>query len=410
MFRYKHSPWLCLYCFKQYNMNKAKSKKSIFSRVNAWLHLWTGIFAGIILVFVALTGTIVVYGDEIIEWSAGKVRYVEQVQPERLPVETLIANVNKAYPKAKLSEVTVYKDPERTVRFRVFAPGKGLAFAYADPYTGKVLKYDRTANFFYIMAHLHASLLWHGPGSWIVDIATIIFLIELISGIILWWPAKWNKHTRDASFKIKWKARFKRVNYDLHNVLGFYSSILALTLTVTGLLIAFHPLAESTVKLLGGDPDHKKWEAALPKADFTRTAIAMNTTLEQEFKRHPGQNAGRIWLYRLDSAGYFLVNTGTKLGLKSVENSRLAFIDKYSGEDIHIPAKGLKGEYIENYIWQLHMGTWMGPVGKLFTFICGLICTSLPITGFLIWWHRGRKKKKPVQKKQVLQQELSPQI
>ncbi|MBN8787078.1 MAG: PepSY domain-containing protein, partial [Terrimonas sp.] len=200
-------------------MNKGKSK-SLFSRINAWLHLWLGIFSGIILVFVALTGTIIVYCDEIIDWSAGKSLYAAEVKPQRVPAETLVANVNKAYPQARISEISVYKDPERTVRFRVFAKGKGLAFVYADPYTGEVLKYDRNANFFYITAHLHASFLWHGPGSWIVDIATIIFLIELISGIILWWPVKWNKHTRDASFKIKWNARFKRVNYDLHNVLG----------------------------------------------------------------------------------------------------------------------------------------------------------------------------------------------
>jgi len=29
-----------------------------------------------------------------------------------------------------------------------------------------------------------------------------------------------------------------------------------------------------------------------------------------------------------------------------------------------------------------------------FTFLCVLICTSLPITGFLIWWNRGRKNKR----------------
>ncbi|SDC80650.1 PepSY-associated TM helix domain-containing protein [Niabella drilacis] len=385
-------------------MNKGKkSKKTVFSRVNAWLHLWLGIFSGIILIFVALTGTLIVYGDEIIEWSAGKARYTEQVQPERLPMETLIANVNKAYPQAKLSEVTVYKDPERTVRFRTFAKGKGLGFAYADPYTGKVLKYDRTANFFYIMAHLHASFLWHGTGEWIVDIATIIFLIELISGIILWWPRKWNRHTRDASFKIKWKARFKRVNYDLHNVLGFYSSILALILTVTGLIIAFHPLAATTAKIFGGDVE-TKWQKAMPKNDTARSAIAINTVFEREFSRHPQQKAGQIWLYNLDSAGFYMVTTASKLGLKSAENARLAFINKYTGNDLVLPPKSLKGEYVENTVWQLHMGTWMGPVGKLFTFICGLICTSLPITGFLIWWHRGKKKKKPqpVKKMEVL--------
>jgi uncharacterized iron-regulated membrane protein len=389
-------------------MNKGKSKKSIFSRLNAWLHLWTGIFAGIILVFVALTGTIVVYGDEIIEWSAGKARYTQQVQPERLPIETLMANMHKAYPKAKLSEVTVYRNPQRTVRFRVFAPGKGLAFAYADPYSGEVLKYDRTANFFYIMAHLHASLLWHGPGSWIVDIATIIFLIELISGIILWWPAKWNKRARDASFKIKWKARFKRVNYDLHNVLGFYSSILALILTITGLIIAFHPLAESTIKLFAGDPE-TAWQKKMPKNDAGKPTFAINSVFEQEFIKHPQQKMGQIWLYNLDSSGFYSVTTASNLGLKSAENAQIAFVDKYTGQDISIPPKSLKGEYIENIVWQLHMGTWMGPAGKLFTFICGLICTSLPVTGFLIWWHRGRKRKKPAASTFVKKQEGTSQ-
>lgn len=377
-------------------MNKGKSKKSIFSRVNAWLHLWTGIFAGIILVFVALTGTIVVYGDEIIDWSAGKARYVEQVKTERLPVETLMTNAKKTYPKTMLSEVTVYKNPERTVRFRVFAPGKGLAFMYADPYTGKILKYDRTANFFYIMAHLHAAFLWHGTGEWIVDIATIIFLIELISGIILWWPSKWNKHTRDASFKIKWKARFKRVNYDLHNVLGFYSSILALALTITGLVIAFHPLAVSTAKLFGGDIE-TKWQEEMPKRDTAKPAITINSVFERKFAKYPQQKMGQIWLYNLDSLGFYMITMASHLGLKSAENAQIDFLDKYSGKDIQIPAKSLKGEYIENVVWQLHMGTWMGPLGKLFTFICGIICTSLPVTGFLIWWNRGRKKKSKLQ-------------
>ncbi|HEX7756453.1 MAG TPA: PepSY-associated TM helix domain-containing protein [Niabella sp.] len=375
-------------------MNKGKkSKKSIFSRVNAWLHLWLGIFAGILLVFVALTGTLVVYCDEIIDWSAGKARYVKQVQPERLPVEKLMANVNRAYPLAKLSEVTVYKNPERTVRFRTFAKGKGLGFVYVDPYTGKVLKYDRTGNFFYIMAHLHASFLWHGPGTWIVDIATVIFLIELVSGIILWWPRKWNKHTRDASFKIKWKAKFKRVNYDLHNVLGFYSSLLALILTVTGLIIAFRPVANSTARLFGGDIE-TQWQRQMPAPDSTRPTVAINTVFEQEFAKHPQQKQGQIWLYNLDASGFYMVTTAGRLGLKSAEGAQLAFVDKYTGKPIAIPEKSLKGEYIENAVWQLHMGTWMGPAGKLFTFICGLICTTLPVTGFLIWWNRGRKKKK----------------
>jgi uncharacterized iron-regulated membrane protein len=37
----------------------------------------------------------------------------------------------------------------------------------------------------------------------------------------------------------KRRAKFKRVNYDLHTVLGFYSLTIALTLTITGLIMGF---------------------------------------------------------------------------------------------------------------------------------------------------------------------------
>ncbi|PZP49020.1 MAG: PepSY domain-containing protein [Pseudopedobacter saltans] len=376
-------------------MNKSKSKKSLFSRINAWLHLWLGIFAGIILVFVALTGTVVVYGDEIIEWSAGKSRFIQEVKSEKIPLETLIQKVKKEIPKSNISEATVYKNPKRALRLRAFAKGKGLSFIYVDQYTGQILKNDRTANFFYIMAHLHASFMWHGTGEWIVDIATIIFLIELISGIILWWPRKWTKHTRDASFKIKWKAKFKRVNYDLHNVLGFYASLLALILTVTGLLIAFKPMAEGTAKLFGGDIK-TKWQKTMPKADFTKETVPAYTIFEKEFEKFPNQKMAQLWTYNTDSIGFYMVTTATKMGLKSAENAHVSILDKYSGKELDIKPTYMKGEYIENNVWQLHMGTWMGPIGKLFTFICGLVCTSLPITGFLIWWLKGKKKKRKI--------------
>lgn len=35
--------------------------------------------------------------------------------------------------------------------------------------------------------------------------------------------------------------KIKRVNYDLHNVLGFYAFAISFVLTVTGLILAFKP-------------------------------------------------------------------------------------------------------------------------------------------------------------------------
>ena len=72
-----------------------------------------------------------------------------------------------------------------------------------------------------------------------VGIPVIIFMVMLITGIVLWWPK--NKAARKQRFSFKWKniKSWKRKNYDLHNVLGFYASIFALIFSITGLFYAF---------------------------------------------------------------------------------------------------------------------------------------------------------------------------
>src|SRR5690606_13377887 len=199
---------------------KKSTRKSLFTRIVAWLHLWPSIVSGIVLVFVSLTGTIIVYSDEIIDFTAGQAKYVE-VGGERISSEYLIEKLDQEYPEFEISEYVFFKDPERSIRLRVFSPEHGLAMIYVNPYTGEVLKVDKSIHFFFVTAHLHASLLAEDIGHWIVTIATMIFVMSTSTGLVLWWPKRWNKTTRKASFTTKWKERFKRLNYDLHNVYGF---------------------------------------------------------------------------------------------------------------------------------------------------------------------------------------------
>lgn len=65
---------------------------------------------------------------------------------------------------------------------------------------------------------------------------------------------KWTKATRTSSFKFKRGVKWKRRNYDLHNVLGFYVVIPALFVTITGLIMAYEVLESFTQKSFGGVP------------------------------------------------------------------------------------------------------------------------------------------------------------
>jgi len=43
---------------------------------------------------------------------------------------------------------------------------------------------------------------------------------------------------------------------------------------------------------------------------------------------------------------------------------------------------------IMNY--DIHMGAILGFPGKLLAFFISLICASLPITGFFVWWNKRK--------------------
>jgi len=371
-----------------------KGATSRFGKFIAWIHLWPSLISAVILIIICLTGTIIVYSDEIIDFANKDALYVPEVKKEKLPVTELMQKFKAAFPhRSSPGYMVMYRNPERSVKLNSYDKEKGLRFVYMDPYTGEVLKDDGTVNFFFVTAHLHSSLLLHKTGEWIIDIASIIFLIELITGLVLWWPRKWTKTTREQSFKIKWKARFKRLNYDLHNVVGFYSVAIVLVLTVTGLIIAFKPLASFTISSFGGDPS-EKWEETLPEFKPDSKPYELNLAVDRYFAKHPWAEAAQVYSSKMDSAGYFMFTLAKRVGLKSREGNYPVFIDRFSGAEIDVPNPVFLHEKIENSYWTLHMGTWLGWFGKLITFTGGLISTTLPITGFYIWWGRRKKKKK----------------
>ncbi|MFZ4261670.1 PepSY-associated TM helix domain-containing protein [Sphingobacterium sp. HJSM2_6] len=372
----------------------AKKKKSNWLlRLNAWLHLWPSIISGIIVIIVCLSGTIIVYCDEIMNFTAGPSKYVS-LPPDAKPVtaDAILNSIKDRDSAFQVSEMVFFQEEQRSVRVRAFHKGTGkLNLIYVNPYTAEILDVDYTIHFFFVMAHIHSHLLAGKIGGWIVLLSTVIFLVSCITGLVLWWPKRWTKKTRQDSFTVKWKAKFKRLNYDLHNVYGFYALLLCFILSLTGVFIFFHSLSEAISKTFGGSADHL--ETILPKAIEGAPSLDFAQLAFKALKKHPNQPNASIWVPRENKTGAYVFNLGVA-GLKSTENLAVMVFDKYTGQELAVEKPYIIHEQVENSIWQLHMGQWWGQFGKFSTFLAGLIATSLPITGFLIWWGRTRKKKK----------------
>jgi uncharacterized iron-regulated membrane protein len=41
--------------------------------------------------------------------------------------------------------------------------------------------------------------------------------------------------------------------------------------------------------------------------------------------------------------------------------------------------------------YDIHVGQILGLPGKIIAFVASLICASLPVTGFIIWWGKHKK-------------------
>lgn len=377
-------------------LKKQKSKKSRFSKINAWLHLWLGLASGIIVFIMAVTGCILVFEQEIKRLTSPWLNVEEQSSEKLLPPSQIYAAVQKALPNKEIHGVW-YNGLDKSVKVDI----ESDSLIYVNPYNGSITGIVDHEDFFHIIDEGHRHLwLEEEIGSQITGWSTVVFFFLLISGFILWFPKKWNKTTLNASFKVKWSARFKRLNYDFHNVMGFYVIILAMLISFTGLLMSFHWLRESTYWISGGwaDEKDKKEQAVITKdplssdkldklaaADFiwkkVRTEIAKENK-EAVIINFPDKPQDAIYSCTDMSDGVW----------------RDLYFDTATLELLPKSQKYISNERFSTWLmrsnYSLHIGAIGGLSTKIIYFAASLICASLPVTGFIIWYNRKWGKKK----------------
>lgn len=378
------------------------------------LHLWLGLASGLVVFIVSITGCIFVFQKEISEVVYREKLYVPEAQwSHTLPASTLLEIARKEIGKGvTIRNFTIPTDPRKTWEFMAFEGGDKDAITFAgsvkyyqsvhlNPYTGEVTgKTNYLKEFFIIIKYLHWSLLLNTPyGQPIVGWSTFIFVVLLITGLILWWPKKWNKKQQQQAFTVKWKARFKRLNYDLHNVLGFYLLIPSLILALTGMVWSFQwfkktvyvaaartAAAPGVLKTVSADSILLKQQ---PAAVLSQTAL--DKALAEARLLLPNAKRFNVLTAAADPSAVLKING---YGHEETYHNRdeLQF-DQFSGKLLgkRMDIEKNAGEQLVEANYDIHIGAIAGLPGKILAFIASLICASLPLTGFLIWWNKRRK-------------------
>jgi len=386
--------------------NKAEGK-SRFRRVNDWLHLWLGLISGIIVFVVCITGCIWVFNEEI----TGMLHPERHVAKQELPV--LIPS--------EIQRIAQESHPGQRVQYAYYLQGKSVEVGVGKweaperftlrlhPYTGEVLSSEKQAkgetDFFSFILHGHRALwLPYEVGRPIVNYATLVFVVLLITGLIWWFPKKWNKSSRKKSFTIKWRASFKRVNIDLHNVLGFYAMLFLLVIALTGMVWGLAWWSDGLYWVTSGGeaiPEWKEHQSDTLQADKLYTSKqAMDLAWSKVIKDNP-RSEGFYYGFPDTTNAKSAISITIYPGASQFYNSTSVTFDRHTLRELEGHAvydkpfaqSSFAGK-LRKMNYDIHIGSILGFPGKVLAFLAALTGASLPITGFLIWWGRKFKRKK----------------
>src|SRR5881396_3331818 len=184
------------------------------------LHLWAGSMAAAILFILGLTGSLLVFEDQIDRALNPQLWYVHP-QGRRLSLNALTALVEQA---SHGRRVLAFRLSERDdLAYLVSLNIVGTVAV--DPYTGQILGSMRDANRFAANLHqFHTRLLWGDRGKLITGYGAVFLLFLAVTGVLLWWRRK--------IFTVG-----SRTTFDLHNAAGIYTSTFLAIFAITGAAI-----------------------------------------------------------------------------------------------------------------------------------------------------------------------------
>lgn len=372
------------------------TKKFIFQA-----HKILGLTTGIVVFIVAITGCFWAFNVEIESLYDDYKTVVPQDKPIVTPTKAKQI-AEKIFPNNTVHG-TLYKKGDDAVEVIFYdREPEFYQSVFLNPYSGEVIRVeDHFSGFFAFILKGHVRLwLPRSIGEHVVGISILIFILIIISGFIIWIPKKRKNLKQRLKFDWKDTTRWKRKNFDLHTVVGFYICSFALILAFTGSMMSYNWLKYVVYISTGGEKEARFF---VPEniSDIVERgdAVPMDFLIEKLQKENPEAEAFELHYPKTnDESIYVEVTNSTGL----FYDSDFRYFDQNTLEEIE--TKTIFGKYknakvadkIQRMTYDIHIGTIGGIVGKIIAFLVSLLTATLPVTGVLLWYGRNYKKKNNV--------------
>lgn len=351
----------------------------------AWLkiHLYLGLFAGALLVLLAVTGSALVFGEEIDRFLNPQIVasgaphvspdvVVEAVEHHygRRPyyIETAGGGAYKAF---------IEESPGRTDEVRAI---------WVDPADGRVLTSEPWGGYFSsFMRELHEDLFLGETGHYIVGAVSILTLVSILTGLYLWWP---RAGALRKALLFRWSRYPLALNFEIHRVCGFYLAAVLFVIALAGIYLTFpEPVTSAVGSFSRATPSPDHVTSAAPSPGVQPLSVAEVRRVLEEHA--PGAEVTGYQMPQTSDEAYAVyyrdpAEPYSRFGLSTL------WIDQYSGEVLaarEYVRSGTADRYLSSQ-YMFHNGEILGLPGRWLVFITGLAIPVMYGTGFYLWWRR----------------------
>jgi uncharacterized iron-regulated membrane protein len=360
-----------------------KPQSVLARRILFQVHLWMGIAAGLYIFVVCVTGSALVFRIDL--QRALHPHLFTPSAGAHADAATIMERVRDAYPGDRVSGI----DAPTTVRPTYLAyvtRGTRFLTILVDPVTGRVLGELPERSLVRTVQDLHFDLLAGRTGRVVNGVGGGVLLAMCLTGLVIWWPGALNwRRSLTVDFRRSWK----RLNWDLHSAVGFWSLALVAMWALTGVYFAFPSAFRGTVNWMSplsvvrapnSDPAGKTAEVLPTWRDLLARAQA----------QLPDQFVARVVVPSSDRAAFHVLFSDvqpTPVGTASLAS---VYLDQFSGAVLQEPPRGGRsaGDVVMAWVAPLHVGSFGGVGIKIAWAVLGLAPPLLFVTGFLMWWVR----------------------
>ena len=200
------------------------------------VHLWSGIAVGLYILMISVTGSVLVYRNELYR-AATPAPIISKGPGPRLTDDQLMEAARQLYPAYRVTRIGRAPNLDQAVDVSL-RRGNEIKKRLFDARSGSDLGDSVSTGFWFVseLLDLHDNLLAGSNGRNVNGAGAFALLLLAATGLAIWWPGiKTWRRSLTLSRGVGWK----RLTWHLHSMIGFWSVGSMLVFGLSGVYLCF---------------------------------------------------------------------------------------------------------------------------------------------------------------------------